>query len=198
MGHGVPILDLDENVQKHLNAPDIAVEVKLWARRRRADVRSDMERIIRDDGYRDFLLSFIQQEAAKVKAHLNGDPHDHPYDGTRTRPVCTCDGQCPLKRGELPKEFRDAPSVDTGARQFRHAHRGHPLVIDDGREAFARLVAYVEDELVCINIGLANGVRPTDDEWPDDAAPNPDRPENTAETAAIDPSTERPEVVSDG
>lgn len=161
--------------------PSVDVRVKMWAKGELAELRPHLAEVRRDGAYQDFLLSYIQREAVKMKARLNGDPYDHPFDGTRDQPVCTCDGACPLKREELPKEFRDAPTIDEGARRFRHAHPGHPIVVDDGRQAYAQLVGDVEDSLVRIVVGLANNCTPGDEEWPDDSpadkqieTPNPE------------------------
>lgn len=148
---------LRKDIHDHLLDPSVDTKVKQWARRRLAAIREDYERVTRPGAYHDFVLEYIQREATKYKAHLRNSPQDHPYDGTRERAICGCDETCALKREELPKEVADH-GVDRGTKEFRHAHSGHPIVLDEARRKFGSLVGDVEDALTVVMVGLADEV----------------------------------------
>jgi len=150
---------LEKDIHDHRLDPSVDTRVKLWARARRSEIRSELELVTRPGGYEDFILSYLQREAAKYKAYLDGEPAAHPYGGERTRQLCSCtSSECPLKEERLPRQLDDAESLDRGIVRFRHAHRGHPLLLDEAREAFAETVTRVEQALTTITIGLANEV----------------------------------------
>jgi len=84
------------------------------------------------DGYEDFVLSYIQREQSRNAA------------GEREERVCTCEpSNCPLKKGKLPREVREAPTVDAGIAAFRTRpfHDGEPVVLTEAKEAYGNLVA---------------------------------------------------------
>lgn len=150
---------LEEEIHGMLLDPSIDTRVKLWARDRRTAIAGDLSAVRRANAYRDFVLSYIQREAAKYKAFLHDEPEAHPYDGRRERQLCSCDEEeCPIKQEELPRQLREADSLDAGFIEFRHDHRGHPLLLDEARQAFTKRVQHVEQALTNVMVGLANEV----------------------------------------
>lgn len=107
--------------------------VKEWAADELAEVQEDLDLVIRgDEGYEDFLLTFIGRERERYLSR--GDP-DRPYDEPRERPLCTCnDIGCALKQGELPTEIRHSDGLQAGIREFKRGHSGDPIVLDHAGE----------------------------------------------------------------
>lgn len=125
------------------NALDPAVQKAL------DELYRDADRLVRevmtDDGFLEYLSSYVSREHTKLEADRNGEPEHYPYDETRSRPLCTCsDRYCRLKRGKLPRQIRDADDPKRAMRRFAHDHDGDPLVLQDARDTYADRCGEVE------------------------------------------------------
>lgn len=155
---------------------NVSYATKAYANRRLTEITPDLQRITRANAYQDFLLDQLQAEKEKFQLYkrfqrsdadsIEAFLEDEYYDELRQRPVCTCDGKhahkCPLKRGKLPFEVRNADDIDDGIREFKAEHNGRPLVLVDAQDKFATHVANVEADLRDLIAVLATDELPPD------------------------------------
>lgn len=175
------IQQLQDDIDLDLKADNlISDETKQWAIARLQDLHTDIHRVTRENAYEDFLLAYLQEEREKFKLYKQDAPNDEvlegtPYDEVREQPVCLCDGRtahrCPLKRGVLPREVRNAADIDDGIRAFRGVHSGNPIALTDGQDAWAEEVAAVLADLRTIGAALSNDSIPTSVHWNTSAQP---------------------------
>lgn len=133
-------------IEARFASPDFSEPLKKWAIEQLEPIQSDIDLIQRgDDGFEDFLLTFVTREEARClvnTAFTQADEYREriPYDTVRERPLCTCDDRgCELKAGRLPLTIRNAADIETGIRTFKQDHVGDPLVLDhDGAPRGAR------------------------------------------------------------
>ncbi len=98
--------------------------------------------VLTDDGYLEFLASFVSREHTKLKAYRQGDKHDHPYDGVRKEPLCTCaDRYCAFKEGRLMRQIREADDPVAEIRRVKHSHSGDVLVLQDASDEYDEICA---------------------------------------------------------
>jgi hypothetical protein len=120
-------------------------DVKRWVdselRRHAAPIR----RVSGEKVFQNFVLTYIKRE--KVKFQEPADSRQNPYDEARERPLCTCNEDCAIKAADQPVEFRRYENLDAAIRAFKRSHPGHPLVLDDARDAWYELVSDVEELL---------------------------------------------------
>lgn len=166
---------LQEEVLLKLRRPTISYETKQYVNHRLREERSIFERITRENAYEDFLLTHVQAEREKYLLYKrDGEVEENlsesPYDAVRENPVCTCDGkrahQCPLKQGHLPREVRKADNLNDGIREFRAAHTGNPIVLQDAQESWADLIGEAEHILRDLLAILTSDEIPDDADWP--------------------------------
>lgn len=135
-----------------------------------------LERIVLDeDGFIEFLADYINREATKYAAYDQGEPREHPHDGTRTKPLCTCsDRYCALKEATLPRPIREAEEPQDAIRRFKHEHRGDPLVLSDALDVyddkraeykaiFRRIYVCATEQIHPDELGEQEGNRETDE-----------------------------------
>lgn len=92
-------------------------------------------RALARESHEEFVIAYIQREQTRMARH----PDDHPYEGRRERPLCTCaPSNCPLKQGRLPRELDEAPTLSAGIKAFRARpfHDGEPIVLSDARQVY--------------------------------------------------------------
>lgn len=142
--HQATSIDVPDKVQMYIDQPSRSGEAKdaaiEWLGRHR-DIRAIAGQV---SDYEAFVLSYIQREQARHRSR----PDDHPYDGSRDRVVCTCNAHnCPLIKGELPREIGDAADLNDGIREFRQRprHDGDPLVLTEARQVYAEIKAAVDE-----------------------------------------------------
>ena len=151
---------LFDSIDETLDGQSTDPEVKEFVNRKLRDNRGLIELVTREGGYQDFLLSYIQSEREKFNARL-----EHPSGETREKPLCTCEWDCEMKRGDEPTEFRTHDSLDAGIRAFKRNHDGRPLVLDEAREAWGEQVGEVETLLRRLVTAMSNNCIP---EWAED------------------------------
>jgi hypothetical protein len=190
--------DLRKDVDRQFRRASrkVSMETKQHVNRRLTDLRPKIHAVCREDGYEDHLIDSIQREKERFQLYRrfqNTDVEDGaafladtPYDEFRTQPVCTCDGKhahrCPIKLGRLPREIRDADTIDAGIRDFQGVHGGRPLALLDAQDTFAEKQAAVEEELrTCLAILSTDEIPEDDDAVADDAARNGDVEEQPAD-----------------
>lgn len=120
-----------DRVYRRFYNQGIAEDVKEWANAQLRAIQGDLDYVLdHDDGYQEFLLEYIQQEAEK-------DEDD------REASVCTCDDfGCKLKRGQLPHVIRDADDMAVGIKEFEQIHDGTPIVLQEGSAEWSEKRAY--------------------------------------------------------
>lgn len=149
--------ELIDRIDRQMLRPSIDEDVKAWANDQLRGIYDDLERVSRENAYEDHVLDHLRQERVKYQA----DSVDtHPYEDTRTTPLCLCSGSCPIKRGELPKEIENADSLTDGVRAFKKQHRAPTPVLTDARDEWTALVADVEHELRRILAAFGNNEIP--------------------------------------
>lgn len=122
------------------NSLDPEVQLALDRKYQKAD--RDARLVLEADGYLEYASTFISREKTKLDAYRGDDKHDHPYDGTRERPLCTCsDRFCTIKEGKLPGWVRTASNPAEATRQLMHQHNGDPLVLQDLKRSYDELCA---------------------------------------------------------
>ncbi|MFW5911652.1 MAG: hypothetical protein ACOCQV_02830 [Halolamina sp.] len=163
----VPLIDRFEALLEKVelkfrrSSSHVSYDTKQYANRRLTEIAPSIQEITRENAYQHFLLDEIQAAQERFKHYTEFRESDvkdvdefldgRYYDTVREEPVCTCRGKrshnCPLKRGRLPIEVRQADSIDDGIREFKAAHNGRPLVLLDAQRAFSERVASVEADL---------------------------------------------------
>lgn len=102
--------------------------------------REILAQVKKAGGYEQFVLSYIQGEQSR---NLRGT------GGTlRERPLCTCPpSNCPLKQGRLPREIKEADTVDEGIDRFRSVpyHFGEPIVLSEAQDVYAELMMAADE-----------------------------------------------------
>ncbi len=176
---------LHDDVQRELRRPSLDADVKEWARRHLRAIRAERDLVLRrDDGYQDFLLSYLAREADKPRP--GADVSASPYDEPRHEPLCTCAySGCHLKHGQLGPQIRNAASIATGIREFQRQHAGLPVVlvgipgsdeVTGARDAWSELCGLVEYRVGVLHAQLKRDL---------DAPPDPD-PLAEPETTPVD------------
>jgi hypothetical protein len=125
-------------IHKHRLKERIDTDVKLWVDKQLRQYNQLIERVTGDDAYHDFLLTYIKREQIKYQADALDRPN--PYDERRERPLCTCTHECPIQSANQPVEFRQHDDLDVAIRKYKQNHTGHPIVLDDAREAWSEKV----------------------------------------------------------
>lgn len=158
------------------NSLDPAVQLALDREYQQADQHARL--VLTDDGYQEFASTFVSRAKTKLEAAKADAPTDHPYDGKRTRPLCTCsDRYCTIKDGRLPRRIRDAEDPVEATRQFMHTHSGDPLVLQDLKREYDELCAEFDHRhrriIICgthnIHPDDLDGLERPDEETDDDA-----------------------------
>lgn len=165
-----------DRVYRRFHNPNIEQEVKEWANEQLREIQLGLDQVLQfDEGFEDHLLAFIKTEIDRY--HVD-DVQGSPYESARKRPICTCeDLGCKLKNGRLPHAVVTADSMQQGIKAFKHEHRGTPLVLLDGAEAWSEKRAEVWSVLRHIETYLVEG----QEERPDTAATDADGSEVTAD-----------------
>lgn len=112
--------------------------------------------------HEEFAIAYIQREQTRTKH----PPDEHPHDGQRDRPLCTClPSNCPLKQGRLPRELEEAPTLTAGIKSFRARafHDGEPVVLADARRVYEQSLAAVKEVHDTAYAILAHGLATPDE-----------------------------------
>lgn len=129
--HEQLVKDYDK-IRRRLRSDDISEDIAAWVSGHLQRIQPDLDLVLRgDDGYKDFLLAFVQREVERARP-LDFYPSidDSPYTSVRDAPICTCTYRgCDLKDGRLPGEIRSATDTFRGIRAFQQVHRGLPVVL---------------------------------------------------------------------
>lgn len=166
---------LQDEVLTQFRRPSVSRETKQYANWRLQQHRALFEEVTRENAYEEFLLRELQAAKDRFQLYKRDDEdgtllEESPYDEYRTRPVCTCDGKyahrCPLKKGRLPREVREADDIDDGLREFRGNHNGSPTALDDAQSAWAERLGAVEHHFRDLLAILSSDEIPDDVEWP--------------------------------
>lgn len=169
------------------NGLDPEIQVALDAEYREVDPIAQI--VLTDDGYQEFAARYISKELTKLEAYQSGDPRDHPYDGTRERPMCTCnDRYCAFKEGRLTRSIRTAADPVDATRHEMHTHNGDPLVLQDLKSEYDDLCAEFDHRHRRIIICGKHGIHPDElDELGlgDDADGGDESETNTTATQAV-------------
>lgn len=170
------IHNLEKDILDEFNNKAGSFRTEQYANWKLTQIRPKLQRVKRETAYEDFLLRHLESEREKFRLYRQDGEREEildgtPYDELREEPVCTCNGkrshQCPLKRGILPREVREAGDLDEGIRQFAANHDGNPVVLYDAQDAFESLVGAVEKELRELLSVLTLDTIPPNTGWPD-------------------------------
>lgn len=160
----------DADLQYHVNRiydqladadRTLPVELKAAVHKEMAAIDGRLEAMTADDGHVEFALDYISREAEAWR------DDDLDQDEQRDDPPCTCgDRWCDVKWGRLPKEVKEAPTLEVGTRRFHQSHDGRPNVLFEARDAYhderGDLMAVVRK----CRIALTNRVHPGEiEEW---------------------------------
>lgn len=137
-------------------------EVKLWADRLLREHTTLVNRVTGDHSHQDFLLTYIRRE--KTKFQESADSRRNPYNERREKPLCTCGLECAIQKGHEPAEFSQHDDLDTAVRAFKRAHSGHPLVLDEAREAYYDELGRAKDLLRLLLVAFRHEVVPPEGE----------------------------------
>jgi len=134
-------------------------ELKRWADRMLREYETKLQRVLGENAHQDYLLTHIKREKTKLQVPANSP--QNPYDEERDTPLCTCGLECAIQSAEEPVEFRRNDDLDTAVRAFKRSHPGHPIVLDEARDAYYEDVAEVRDVLRLLMVAFQH------DEIPD-------------------------------
>lgn len=165
------------------NSLDPEVQLALDREYQKADKHERL--VLTDDGYQEFASTFISKEKTKLDAYRADDPTNHPYEGKRERPLCTCsDRFCTIKDGKLPRRVRTADDPVEATRRFMHNHPGDPLVLQDLKREYDELCAEFDHRHRRIIICGTHNIHPDDLDGLEPATGDTDDEEDAEETAA--------------
>lgn len=122
----MPRVDDLQRLHKRIRTEEIAAppQVVERAEEAREDVEETYDQLVREDGYIDFALDY-----------LNGDA---------SRPRCSCpDPYCPIKHGNLTSEFETEGSFEEAVRTLKRRHNGNPIALHEARDAYLQEVTEV-------------------------------------------------------
>lgn len=155
------ISSLSRDITREFRRKGTDLETKQWASRQIRAIGTDMELLNKPEGYRDFLLDYINRELTRWRASSPEDLEETPYDEPRSDRLCTCrKEECPIQQGRIPREIRTASSFYRGVREFKQKHRGDPIVLADAREKWAEKRNHVKSRLRLVLSALANNQIP--------------------------------------
>lgn len=145
-----------KKVRNRLRAGAKDPEVLLSVKDRLQDIGGDLRKVYADDGYINFLVTYLKEEHEKYQLHQGHGPENHDYDELRSKPTCNCSAsECPISRGRLAVSIRTADDPEQAIRDYTHEHTGYPVALHEAREAWGDLCARLESELAAMNIALA-------------------------------------------
>ena len=130
-----PLDRLDYRIEMKLIDKDPDPEVKEWVNRQLRQYSALVRRVTGPEAYQDFVLTYVRRERTKLQESADSDRN--PYDENRERPLCTCGLECAIQEAREPIEFKQYDSIDAAIRAFKRTHPGHPLVLDEARDAWA-------------------------------------------------------------
>lgn len=137
MGLSQEIRDHKSRAFEMYDRPGLDDEVRLALHELYDQVEQLSETLETTENMTDYVAAYCSREAEKLKAHRRDDPHDHPYQGTRERELCSCDDRfCELKDGKLPRRIRRSGNPLREIQQFRYDHRGEPFVLVEAEDAY--------------------------------------------------------------
>jgi len=122
-----------------------ATEVTRWVDMMLREIETQVLRVIGERAHQDYILTHIKRE--KTKLQQPTDSRKNPYNKDRERPLCTCGLECAIQSADEPAEFKEIDDLDEAIRAFKRSHPGHPIVLDEAREAYYEEVAEVRDIL---------------------------------------------------
>lgn len=137
-------------------------EVKRWVDRELRRHAAPIRRVSGENVFQNFILTYLKRE--KVKFQEPAESRQNPYGESRDRPLCTCNEDCAIKAADEPVEFKRYENLDAAIRAFKRRHPGHPLVLDDARDAWYEHVSDVEDLLrLLLNAIIDNEIPPEEE-----------------------------------
>lgn len=154
---------LREDAYRAFKRNGLDPEVQLALDREYRSAEADARIVLTDDGFLDFLATYLSREHTKLQAHERGEPNDHPYEGVRKQPLCLCgDRYCELKDGRLMRHIREANDPEAAIREEKHDHRGDPLVLQDAIAEYDDICAAFNQRHRRIIICGTHNVHPDD------------------------------------
>lgn len=190
-----------QKVRNRLRAGAKDPAVLLSVKDRLQDIGGDLRQVYADDGYTNFLVTYLKEEHEKYQIHKGNGPEAHDYDDLRSKPTCNCSaGECPIGQGRLSVSIRTADDTEQAIRDYTHDHTANPVALHEAREAWGELCARLESELAAMNIALAtntpmeqlddvDALRDDGDEESDAEAETDDADGSSDETTGHDPTT---------
>lgn len=186
-----------KKVRERLRAGAKDPEVLLSVKNRLQEIGGELREVYAENGYTNFLVTYLSKEHEKYQLHQGRGPETHDYSETRPQPTCHCGAmECPIGRGQLPVRIRTADNLDRAIRQYTHEHTAYPAALHEAREAWGDKCARLESELASMNIALATNVTLEQlesddpiDESDDAGTDEPDTGEDVTETTGHDPAT---------